>query len=277
MKIKFTKWEIKPSNVIAVAIIYLILAWGFSYFIDVHNFLGFRDKLFSEGMDVQLLWYYLFHDGFITEWLQWIFLGGTALVSSHIGGRLVSLGNREPATFWILLSAAAVLMFIEDAFNARHYIAFFTQVIFDAEGFTNPVKTITHLIYFVFLASIPMYALLRFWRYIWASASTSYYIAIGFITYGMAAFASGTRDIMNWYSVVGESINGIIASGIMSNYFVQTEPTRPLGFYLMDSVVEESIELIAAAALLAAAFAYLQDLNSSPGIKDSYYKGKIFR
>lgn len=275
MKIKLTKWEIKPANALAAAIIYLILAWGFSYLIDIHNFLGFRELFFNEDMDVQLFWYYIFHDGFITEWLQWSFLGGTAMFCSYLGGRLISYGYNKPAMFWIIMGISTVLMFIEDAFNTRHYLASITQELLNAEGFTNPVKTMTYIIYFFILGAIPLYAVIRYWRYIWCETKTRFYICLGFISYALAVIASGTRDIFSWYSVVGEFLNGLVADGVMSAYFVQTEPTRPLGFYIMDSLVEESVELIAASALFASTIAYLQALNNSQEIGSSVYKGKF--
>lgn len=217
--------------------------------------------MYSDEADVNLLWFYIFIDGGPTEWFQWTLLLGTALLSSYSGGRLVSLGHRKAASFWIIMSAAAVLLFVEDAFNTRHTLAYYTQLAFGAEGFTNPIKTATYLIYFAVLASIPLYAFIRYWRSIWSSTKTRLYLIIGFATYGIAAAASGTRDIYHWYGVVGEFINKQIAGGVMSQYFTQTEPTRPLGFYIMDSLVEESIELIAAGALLTAACAYIQYLN----------------
>lgn len=261
MILKRTKWEMKPENIMAAVIIYLILTWGFSYLIDVHDFLGLHSVMYSDEADVNLLWFYIFVDGGPTEWFQWTLLLGTALLSSYSGGRLVSLGHRKAASFWIIMSAASVFLFVEDAFNTRHILASFTMSVFDAEDFTNPIKTITYLIYFTVLASIPLYAFIRYWRSIWSSTKTRLYLIIGFCAYGTAGIASGTRDIYHWYGVVGEFINNQIAGGAMSQYFTQTEPTRPLGFYLMDSLVEESIELIAAGALLTAAAAYIQYLN----------------
>lgn len=274
---KSAKWEFKPENAIAAALIYLILAWGFSYMIDIHNFLGFHRVLFSEDIEIALVWFHLFKDGSLTEWLQWIFLGSTAFLSSHLGGRLISSGHHKPATFWMIMGVAAVLMFIEDAFNTRYFLAEIANVLFGTEGYSNPVNIMAQIFYFVILGSIPMYALIRYWRYIWSSNKTRFYIIFGFVGYGVAVAASGTRLIKSWYGSVGEYLIGVIAQGAMRQYDFRVDPEFPLGHYLMDLLLEESLELLSAAALFAAAIAYFQDFKRSPTIASSFYKGKFWK
>ncbi len=74
----------------------------------------------------------------------------------------------------------------------------------------------------------------------------------GYFFYGLAAFASASRHIGNWYAVVGTKILDFIISGRELSWSASS-----LGFFFMDLVVEESMELMGATFLLAAVLVYL--------------------
>ena len=89
------------------------------------------------------------------------------------------------------------------------------------------------------------------------------YLVAGYIFYGIAAVCSATRNIGNWYAVVGEMVLDSITTGAEISwsggsviYF-----RDPLGFWFMDYVVEESLELLGAAFLASAIAAFIVDIK----------------
>ena len=93
---------------------------------------------------------------------------------------------------------------------------------------------------------------------------------MGFIVYGLAAIFSATRDIAHWYQRVGDNIyyriidfgnENLIQLTQELNISLTRNGDRGIGWYFMDLVIEESMELIGAAALLSAVIAYYKFIS----------------
>lgn len=244
--------------VVSLAVAYLLLAWGAFWTIDVFNVLGLRDALVADPH--QQMWVRLFREGRPTEMLQWLALGGTAVAGATASGMLSARGRRGHATFWLLMSITAVLMLIEDAGNPRHFFGEMARY-----HLGMPARIATELTYFAILASIPLYALFHYWRCPWASPATRRYLIAGVVFYAIATMSSGTRDVGEWYVHVGAYIDQVVLSGRLLPLAPDPLEGGGTGFHLMDSLVEESIELLGAAMLFASALAYLKFVqNGSP-------------
>lgn len=252
-----------PALIVVVALGYLVLAWASFFLIDVYNVLGSRDAL-EARMTVPKTWVHLFREGNPTEWLQWTALGATALVSARLGGRLAAAGQYGAASFWAIFGVAAVLMLIEDAGNPRHRLANYGESMFGVPS------TATELVYFAALASVPLYALLRYGRHVWSTLTTRRYLIAGVVFYGIAGGASGTRAIGSWYTEIGTAFDQRLLGGRLLRWDFLGEST---GFWLMDWLVEESLELMGAACLCAAAVACLTRSRSVRGNGDAAHSG----
>ena len=117
------------------------------------------------------------------------------------------------------------------------------------------------LTYFGILALMPLYALLRYGRFIWHNSQSRNYLFIGYFFYGMAVAASGTRFIGEWYVNVGNLIYEFMLAQAKNDILYASGDNLPMGFWLMDFMVEESLELIGAGALLSATVAYRRYLQ----------------
>lgn len=231
---------------------YLALAWSLFLLVDLFSVLEW-DSFLVAWSGQPLLWFAVFNEWGPTEVLQWSFLLATAILGSRLGLRLRRQGNKPASTFWWLIAVTGILLALEDALTLRHHLAHFTMGLAGVEG-RHPVRTGTELAYYAAIASVPIYALLRYWRVPWESPAR-WYLLTGFVAYGVAAVASASRDVGAWYVRLGTSIDEA-TGGRLGAGFVQTLPDRPVGFYIVDFIFEESLELMAAAFLLAAVLAF---------------------
>ncbi len=244
-----------PLYVFGSVLAYLFIAWLISYLGDVHNFLGLTDRLVNRGAERPFMWYYLFMEGSPTEMMQWLYLSATAVVSALLAGKLYAARYQLPARFFLLFSSGVAIMLMEDAGNLRHQIKYFVRL---ALGDTMAVGIAVELVFFGFLGLFMLYILLRYGRYIWHERTTRGFLLVGYFSYAAATLASGTRHFADWYDHAGNWLLQVF--GLYEPFnaiFVPTDVGRPIGFYVMDFLIEESVELLAVGALCTAAFAYL--------------------
>lgn len=255
---------IRPAHVAGIGVVYLACAWLLSYLADVHNFLAIQDLLVNRGVERAFMWYYLFTEGSPTEMMQWSFLGATVILCGYLSGRLSARGNSPPARFFALIAVGTGIMLMEDAGNLRHRIKFYVRLVF---GDTMLIGIGVELVVYALLGALMIYALGRYWRYPWQHPGTRRYMAAGYLTYAAASIASATRHFGDWYDHAGEWLLG--RWGLLEDFtarFILTDVGRPVGFYIMDFLVEESVELIGAGLLCAAVLAYKRALDKSPEI-----------
>lgn len=259
-----------PARIFWFSVIAVILSFLLYYLIDLRNLFGLRDLLFSTS---PVYFYFPYQPFFFQHWggsivelFQWFFLGASALLAMYFVGRMHDK-NKPMARFWLLLAITFGLMLLEDTGDVRHVIMGYVQALFD-EPDQGVAGTITELLYFGALAAIPTYAIIKYWNPLKDYARTKSYILIGFVAYAIAQFLSfiGTAFDMlldrNLYVVMGEwfyeaslrvadpEVRG------MWEHWQETQWFSSIPFTLMDSLVEENIELIGAAAFLAATVAF---------------------
>lgn len=253
-----------PHAPVVAALLYLTVAWSLFLLVDANNFLGLREWL-DRQIPVPLTWYYLFEEGGVTEIAQWLMLSLAAVSSSFLAGRLMTHGKRGPALFWLLMGITAALMLIEDAGNPRHYLASMAVMILPDYS-PQRVRTAVELLYYVGLSALPVYAVLRYWRYPLRSRLTTLYLLSGAALYGLAGFASASRHINEWYASFGGFLHRVLAGGQL--IIPPSWDHYMLNFFLVDWLLEESVELLGASLLAAAVFAYLRDVGERPHLAD---------
>lgn len=221
----------------------LVFVWDFSGLID-HRTLG---------------WALLFSEGSPTEWLQWSALAAGALTCGYLWGRSEAIG-KPYAPFFAILGVGLCLMLIEDAGNIRHGLSrLILGNILGLPGGTGPAKSVLDLIVYTALASLMIAPFLLYARRLRPRRREGLLFAFGYAAYGLAAFSSASAYVGNWYVRFGNAL--IEASGIDMDARLSwsrmaeamADGLRPdMGFWLMDFLYEESLELIGAGLILAA-------------------------
>lgn len=235
---------VTPGRLAIAVGLYLLGAWALFFAIDVANLGGLRDIVTSRS---ELpVWAHLFQQNGPIEWAQWVLLAATMVMAARLGGRLATLGERSDARFWTLLGVGTALMVVEDAGDPRLAMADYGESLLGIPGI------LVELVYFAALGSVLLYALLRYGRGPLGEIRTRRYLLAGFVAYGVSTLSSGTRHIGDWYSTVGDALFGPLVGDRLVAFELQGYST---GYWLLDFAVQESIELVGAAGLCAAALA----------------------
>jgi hypothetical protein len=246
-----------------IALSYLAVTWALFIIVDVANVAGTRDALVAAGVDPPALWWHLFEEGHLTEWLQWTCLGLFATVSAALAGRASTVAQGPTTRFWVLMAAAGVLMLIEDAGNPRHTLGDFAWTL---TGTVTAVLTM-HAIVFGTIAAVVLVGLILLGSVPQQAATAWRLLVSGVATYALA----GSLSLAGYSGLYG-SLGGVLRVSLLGDRLLQFVPAghapHPYLFdsLLMDRLVEESLELLGASLLLAAAVAYLGHHRDDPAI-----------
>lgn len=257
-----------PWFIILMTFIYLFVVFGLSYFVDIKftNILGLNDWLISKYTgDFPFLWIHMFTEGSPTEHLQWLFLGTAAVLSIIL---FINKLRQSSIIYscWFFLSIGLIIMFFEDTINLRHkfagYIAaYYWDVTSVAEWIIDPRRMYIELILYTFLALIMLLSFYYIFKDKSISSLGKKFLIFGYLLYGLAAFASATRHLFcDWYTIVGRFV---LMRIYPSNWVPVIQDWDALAFRFMDDLVEESIELLAAAFLLAALTVFITSIKKS--------------
>lgn len=267
------KRKIKLSEIIFLIGLSLVI-FSFLAFIliDLHNIFGWRDLLFNiKGY----YFYFSYHPFFFQHWgrnsgfaevFQFLFLGGSIIISAYLAGIKKDVSKRQ-FKFWLLLAISFTLMLLEDAGNLRHTFMSYVQAIF-VEPEQSWGGSSFEILYFSLLGGLPLYTLIRYGGFLKRYKKTKIYLIIGYIFYflaGSLSFAGTAFSKVfekNFYSQIGHHFYNLSLkigdnqlTEIWTNW--QANSRFPINFYLMDSLVEENLEIIGASALLASLVSFL--------------------
>jgi hypothetical protein len=269
------KFKLAWPEIIFIAGIFIVISsFLLFYLIDLHNFLGLRDYLFSLNKESFHFFYqpYFFQhwgrNGGIAEIIQFILLASSSIVSAFIAS-YQQTKSRKKYIFWLLMTIAFALMLIEDAGEIRHTLRSYIQAYF-GEIHQGAIGTFSEFIYFFLLASIPVCALLCYGKFLMRYNKTRIYMVIGFSFYFLAAslshlgtFVSGlfTEINKNFYDLIGEEFCNFCLkigdTGLAIIWKQNINTKNYISHFLMDSLIEENIELVGVSAFLAACVSFL--------------------
>ncbi len=253
--------------VFSLAIFFVILSTLLFFLIDLRNIFGLRDLLLSADRRYFFFGYQPFffqhwgrNSGF-AEIIQFSFLGLSVMFAGYNSG-LLYRNKKKLSKFWLIMSIVLLLMLLQDAGDMRHLPMSYVMWAF-GEIDQGVAGTLVELLYFAVLGGVPLYALIKYWKDIKVYVRSKYYLLIGFFFYALAGGLSfigtafeGLLD-RNVYNILGEHMyNFALSIGDSNLQMVWSEASFNIQFFLMDSLLEENIEIIAAGALLASVLAF---------------------
>ena len=193
---------------------------------------------------------------------QWSLLASAIALAFYLAGT-VKRDNTRLSKLCSLLGIGFVLMLFEDAGDVRHVLMSYVQLA-AGEPDQGIAGTLFEATYFTVIGGIPLYALIRYGGVLRQCGRSLRYMIVGFIAYAAAAGLSfmGTAFQMllerDLYTIMGDGL-------VRLSYRLGDEALPALwerwnagnwlyqvGFFLMDSLVEENLEIIAGAFVLAA-------------------------
>lgn len=245
------------------------LSFVLYYLIDLKNTWGSRDWLFgTEGVYFYFTYTPFFfqhygRDGGFAEVVQWGLLAGAITLALYYAGRL-AVSQHAVSRFWLILGVGMLLMLLEDAGEVRHLFMSYIQWAAN-EPDQGIVGTIFEAGMFVVLGGLPIYAVVRYYKVIMSHGRALWYTMLGISAHAVAASLSfvGTAFQMTLdtdvYSLMGDAFKraslAIADPGLemLWNQWDAENWLYQVDFFLMDSFVEENIELFGNAFFLAAA------------------------
>ena len=259
----FIKYFYKqPYALIKYVIIYLITAYLLIYLMDFRMAVGDVSVMINSEYATPFLWVHLFSEGSLTEIIQWTFLGLSLGLSAFYAGMLKEKRKYMPSGF-LLLSLGLLIMFMEDTGNFRHLISDNAAMImmkdpYSLEWKKSLVRTGIEMSIYAVLGIIMLSAFYRIIRDRKENKEAKIFLAAGFLLYGVAAFASATRNVGGWYTRAGTQLMLMLDGSHMIDHYEKFNPPKPLGFWFMDFVLEESIELLGAVLILTSIILFVK-------------------
>ncbi|MFN3188720.1 MAG: hypothetical protein ACK42D_04245 [Candidatus Paceibacteria bacterium] len=266
-----------PECVLILSSAYILLSFILFYLIDLRNAFGLRDWLFS----VDRVYFYFTYTPFFfqhygrnsgfVELAQWGLLGCVITLCALLAGHFYQT-HKKASRFFLLMTVAFVIILIEDAGDVRHMMMSYVQLA-ASEPDQGIIGTLFEGLYFAVLGGIPLYALIRYGRSIREYGKAWWYIIIGFVAHALAASLSfiGTafkqlleRDL---YTIMGDSLINLsykLGTSDLPSIWEAWNADNwilPIGFFLMDSLIEENIELLGNAFLVAGILTIWQRRN----------------
>ena len=247
--------------VTAGVVIYLTVMIVAVVAVDALNLLGSRDALEASAIDRPAVWFYANAEGHLTEMLQWSALAALALVSATTAANLRTVGAVAPARFWATFAVLAVLLLVEDAGNPRHTIARFALML------TDDIlhRFLSELLVFMLLGAVALYAVVIHGAVLRRAPQTLRYLAAGVVIYAAAGTTSVLRLAGDWYAALGERLRKSL--GFLVVFGDNEDLSDPINYsdrVLVDLLVEEPVELVAATLLLLAALRYREEVADYP-------------
>lgn len=257
-------WDrLSPSPWIALgfAVFVVALGWALTGIVDAMNYGGSRDWLLRSDLEPSAVWIQMFTEASLVEWTQWVLLALFTVAAGIVGGALSMKGMRRGAGFWKLMSFAGGLMVIEDAGNIRHAIVeVLTQFRVPTVGFVG-TNVLIEAIVFALIGLVPLYAVVRYGGVLRGRGPVLGLLAAGVVAYGVAVGASATRYVNASYEQAGAWVREtIFADRLVIPDYNSWDP-QVFDFFLMDYLVEESIELLGVGLLLASVLAYARTIE----------------
>lgn len=247
----------------------LVVGWAIVYHADIAQ--GQHWAQFNNSLG--MAWYGLFSEGKLVERLQWMLLSVGLCAALWVWGQVIKHDGASPLRVPVfLLVAGLAVMLIEDALNFRHVVADQLLAPLHVDSvLPRMTRTAWEASFYVLLASVMVVPLIVLLRRGVLSAAAQVWALAAYGLYGLVAFGSALRRVGDWQERLGAWIidrfelldlqNWRLAQFSIDRWHAADESyTHTLGYLLVDHLVEESVELLAAALLVGAVIAVSDDV-----------------
>ena len=248
-----------PKYLLLFTILFLITLYILIWLIDFKLVYVPGLTEWKDQFPANLFWLQVFREGGIVENFQWLYLGLSFLICLIC---VFLIRKQSQKIHWglALLAVGLLIMFLEDTINLRHQLSYFLSLHFydgvvgSYEWRTSTFRSLVEISVYGVLGLLMMIAFLKiYWdrKIPWRSKK---YLITGYLFYGVAALASATRNIGDWYARIGAKILEFLQRGNVYEWNADSIIffRDPLSFWFMDLLIEESIELAGATIILVA-------------------------
>lgn len=264
----------RPEIIFWLFLGFLLVSYTLILLIDVHNIYDLRDRWYSD-YEISFFWYQWFVTP-VEMPIQWVTLSAV-VYGFFLNARTAhSISDERPTIFWRLMGLGAILMVLEDIYDIRHRVRDFLTGQLGSDSY-GVFGTFFELGYFALLGGVLLYAFFRYRDTFWEYTKARNYLIAGYVFYAIAAGSSwagsafqATTEGDDLYTAIGRRLTEFLffRDQETKDLFEQINeplisgPFNTLEFYFVDSVYEESLELLGAGALVVAAIAFHRQYRS---------------
>lgn len=252
-----------PTVQLLVGLMALFVGWAVVLIIDVLAVLPLQTLPLPPTATYPLAWYHLFGEAGPIEKLQWLNLALAMLAAAYMWLAFGRSCDDRMRRAWFLLSAGLLLMLAEDSLNVRHVIAAeYVIPVTESVMPSSAARAAWELTFYAVLTILMAAPLLIFYLHGSAILRPPKRLIAGYALYGAVGFGSALRRLGDWQERLGHWIIDTLhlteqpawASALLrAERALEQDPDYPFtaGYLLVDHLIEESVELIAATLLLS--------------------------
>lgn len=223
--------------------------------IDVGGLFGGIDAMEETGLAPPAVWFQMFQDRGVAEFLQWALFGWFIVLAASLRGR-VAERDAGRARFWTLLAVFGLLLLFEDAGGVRDTLTHWG----DAFLWMGAGRFVT-FVWFGTIAAVLGWAVLRHGRGVVGDSRVRAYGLAGVGVFALASVGEAMEHVVGWMGPVG----WWLVNDVLGAIHILRLPDHDLDYlvYLFtDFVVEEPLELLGIALLVAAVLAHVRMLRT---------------
>lgn len=260
----WTRCRQTPELLFWATVLFLVLSFGAIYLVDVVEIFGLRERFFGHAL-VPYMWFHWFFTP-VERPIQFLLLATAAFLAFRTFARWPEGRDPDLRSLWLWWGVGLLLMYLEETLDIRHLIRdLLTQnvgvVRFGAVG------GLVELALFGAIGLVMLYVFWKSRRRLWDAGRLRTYMVVAYLMYATAVGLSwGGRLLSSHdsyeaaYAVVGGWLldHLLLVDDRQIQLFEQVNRMLAdrdefgLEFWIMDRVVEESFELLGAAAMLVA-------------------------
>lgn len=256
-----------PEYIILGSLGIIITSILLFYAIDVRNLWGMRDTLFGANTAPFYFTYrpFFFHhygrNTGIAEIVQWTLLSITTAICFFQAGKF-QLKDTVLSRFFLLFGISMLWMLVEDAGDIRQTLMSYVQAL-AGENDQGLFGTLFEGIYFAAVATLPLWALYQARHTLRIVPRALGYLSLGLVfryIAGGLSFVGTAFDLLidqNLYTRWGDQLMNLsyrLGDADLQPLWESWNLVYwdyPIGFFLLDSLIEENIEIIGNALFLA--------------------------
>lgn len=233
-----TAGRLTPARWVSLVVAVFVLVAGAVAVVDLFGLAGT-----DEALDAPL-WLLIYRDSVVVDFVRWAVLAAAALLASDSAGHLRAGSDRRLGLFWTLIAVGSMLLLIEATGRPLN----FAGVV--ALQAANVPPHLTRMAIVVGIAAVFVVALVRYGRHVWRFRPVRPYLVAAFGVYAVAVLMAATG--YRWYQLVGSWLDRVV----LRYELPRDEAPVPHELQLMEIMVQPSVEVLAAALLLALALAF---------------------
>ncbi len=263
----------RTGRILLIALLaYIALAYIVVLAVDFFNLFNIQGMLLDRGIEVPLLWYLLFAEEGPTEILQYLANIASVFTLGILTGAM--LVKKNPLTrYYLIFGVTMALLLLEDTGNLRHMIrSTITHSLGLEDGFRSLLGIGIEFVIYGLFGFLMLFSLYKIRHVVFRFPRALKFLLAGYAFYALAAVLSASRNFMNWYSNLGEAIiEGLnlrsMQTWVVAGDALTDEFGRRLGFFLIDTLFEEALELLGAGLIFIGLLTLLLSLRYS-GFED---------